>query len=1027
MLTITLLVGISCLPLQAQTDSIKGVVKDEFGRPLAGVIIQSENKRNGTSTDHNGAYSLALNDESKNILFKHFGYQTLKEPIGTTQPVNVVLQIDGHRKDEEISLGYTSQKRAALTGAVATVRGEELERVPVANLTQSFPGRFVGLFTQETSSELSRTNTDLFVRGLSAARMNGPLVMIDGIISSYNSGQILEYITANEIESISVLKDASTQALYGIQGANGLLVITTKRGRKGALEITGRLDHAMQEVTHVPRFYSAADYALMRNQAAFNDGQGSYYLFSADEIEKFRTGEDPELYPDNNWYDRYMNRWASMQRAAVNATGGNDRVRYFSNINLMRQGGQFNTDQTEYNTNPYNVWVNYRSNVDMVINKYLNAYVRLSGNIKREHTPGSSNADVYNSIFQLPPTTYGPLTPEIIDPETGAIIVPGGKVITTERVTSPTYGRLNRSGYVNHTVTNINSQFGLDLDMSFLTKGLKMNGAFAYQTNSVGSLSTLQDYERWVRNSDLAVLEFNKKGSEMDSPLAYSKSSAHYYHLTYNTVLNYSRDFGKHRVSGLAYMFYQNLTKADTGAPESLPYDRVSSGIEGAYDYDNRYFLKVDIGYSGSEQYARESRFIATPAIAAGWAVGNEQFASTLNWLTELKLRASYGKTANDQSGLQRFAYLDNLTLSGGGPIGYLQYIINEHQFGNPLIQAEVSTKQNYGLDLGIANALSVTVDVFRERMNNMVVGAVSAVPLYQGVPLNNYPRLNEGQFENKGYEIAINYSKTFSRNFSAYLGGMFTYAKNTIISWNEASRTDDFAFRKWEEGYSFGQQFGYLVDYNNGNGFFNTQEELTTSNLVYGFGTPRVGDLKFQDLNGDGQIDERDQAPIGTGSLPRIVYAFSGGFSYKALDMSFLFQGVGQYSSIMNGLGVYETELDGIFGSLHANAWTPERYAAGEEITYPALSLAQTVNHESSDFFNYDRSYLRLKNLEIGYTLPLVAANTIAAKKIRIMFSGHNLITWHRMKTADFGPEGGGFGGFPVYRVYNIGASLTF
>ncbi len=1024
-----MLICLSLTTLNAQdlTETISGKVTDVFGKPLNGVVIKAVKAKKETLTNVNGEYTIITNQNDELLVFSGVGFAKQKMAIGNQKQINVQLQSDLHHLDEEIQLGYTSQLRSEISGSIATVSGRELEKSPVANLTQTLAGRLPGLFTQETYSELSRANTNLFVRGLSVGRMNSPLVIIDGIITSYNSNQSLDYISANEIQSITVLKDASTQALYGIQGANGVLVVTTKRGNSGKLQISGRIDQSVQEVTTKPAFYNSAAYAEMRNQAALNDGLGSNYLFTPQQIENYRSGQNRDLYPDNNWYDRYMKGYASMQRVGINVSGGNNIVRFFSNINFMHQGGQFITDQTRYNPNANNTWVNYRTNVDMSLNRFLKAFIRLSGNLKRERTPGAGNANIYSSLFSMPPTTYGPVTPEVLDANTGKVLDPGGQVVTTERVASPTYGMLNRTGYWRHTVTNITSQFGLNLDMSFLTKGLNMKGVMAYQTNSVGSLGTTQDYERWVRTDRTDTLAFTKKGSETNTPLAYSKGHSYYYHLTYNIAMNYNRDFGKHRFGGMGYMFYQNLTTAETQSPGLLPYNRLSSGLEATYGYDNRYLVKIDVGYSGSEQYARSHRFIATPAVSAAWVLSNEAFLSDVNKVSNLKLRASYGKTANDQSGLSRFSYIDNVTANGGGPIGYLQYIVNENQVGNPDIQAEVSTKQNYGLDLGLFNSLTISVDVFKERMNNMVVNAIYSVPLYQGVPLANYPKTNTGTFENKGYEINANYTLVINRDVSLSAGGMFSYAKNTVINVNEPLKTADYAYRNLEEGYSFGQAFGYLVDYSNGNGFFNSQSEIDDSQLTYGFGKLRVGDLRYRDLNNDKKIDERDMAPLGTGALPRVTYALSGSFTYKSFDFSILFQGVGQYSSLFSGPGIWETDNDGMFGALHQNAWTQEHYNNKETITFPALSLAKTVNHEASDFYNYNRSYLRLKNLELSYTLPPTIAEAISAEKVRVLFSGQNLITWDKMKSEDFGPEGGGYLSFPVYRVYNVGVNVVF
>lgn len=1013
---------------------ITGKVTNQEGQPLTAIVINTDKGKTGTATATDGTYTLNITDGSRFISFTGRNYKTQKIEIAGKEIIDVSLQNDVHRNDEVIDLGYTTQLRSEVSGAVATITGDELLRSPVANLTQTFPGRFPGLTTSETSSELSRASTVLFVRGLATARTNGPLVVIDGIPTAYNSGQSLEYINPNEIESITLLKDASTQALYGILGANGVLVVKTKRGVRGGLQIKARADYSVQQNTTKPGFTNSADYATMRNQATYNDWvaddnpskQPYEAPYTQSDIDAFGAGGDPN-HPNNNWYNKYWNNQASMQRVNVDLQGGNDWVRFYSNLNFMHQGGQFNTEQPLYKTDGKYLWFNYRANVDMQINKYLRAFVRLAGNIKRERTPGAAGiSDTYASMFSIPSAFAGPTTPQKLD-DHGEPLTGSEQVVATDRVNAPTYGILNRSGYVNHTVTNIVSQFGVDLDMDFITEGLNFSGIFAYQTNSVGSLRTTQNYERWVRTTNLNELEFSKIGSELNTPLGYSKGHSYYYHLTYNLALNYDRSFGKHKVGALGYMYYQNLTKADVGGNLIFPYNRVHTGAEASYGYDNKYFLKLDLGYSGSEQYARDVRYTTTPAVSAAWLISNESFLKNSDFLSNLKLRASYGKAANDQSSLIRFAYLDNVRLNGGGPLGYLQYFIDERERGNANLRAEVSTKTNLGIDLGLFNSLSVSVDVFKEKVDNMIVSAISTIPEYQGVPLNFYPNVNEGKYENKGYEVVLNYTRNMGKDFKLSVGGILSYAKNTQIHMNEATRTDDYVYAKRQEGYSVGQQFGYQVDYSNGNGFFNTQQEIDNSNLDYTFGTPRLGDLIFKDLNGDGFLDERDMAPIGKGVIPRTTYAFNAGFNYKGFELNVLFQGIGDYSTVLSGTGVYENTLHGVYGAAHKNAWTPERFQNGDNITYPSLSAITTVNHQSSDFFEYNRSYIRLRNVELAYNFPVSASKVIGASNLRLILSGQNLLTWDKMKSSDFGPEGSGYTGIPVYKVYNIGLSATF
>ncbi len=1027
------LIGNPCVvSLLAQNEpafTVKGTVVNAFDANLSAIKVATINGHNEALTNRKGEFVLPVTDGSQSLIVTARGY--LNSVVAITadsdETYTIRLEKDINFRDEMVDLGYTSQRRQALTGAVSVVTGEELERAPVANLTQTLPGRLPGLITNESFSELSRATTNLFARGVNSTRGNGPLALIDGILVSYNVGQTLEYINPTEIESVTFLKDASTQAIYGIQGSQGLLVIKTKRGVKGGLQISGRVDKSVQEATTQPIVYSSYDYAALRNQAAANDGNGDYFWYTQQQMEGYQNGSDPLLYPNHNWHDTFVKKRTAMERFSMNFTGGNEAVQFFSNINFMHQGGNFKTDQPKYDPNGNNVWVNFRSNVDMKLTNRLNGYVRLSGNVKRERTPGSSVNEVYQSIAMLPPTLNGPLTPEVINPDTGNPTESSLQVVTTDRITSPTYGMLNRSGYYKHTVTNINSQFGLDLDMGFLTEGLSANGQFVFQTNSVGHLRTGQDYERYVRTSNRDQLIFQKKGSELNTPLAYSKSASYYYHLSYKASLDYARTFGKHSVTGMGYFFYQNLTKTDTGSPWLLPYNRVSLGVEATYGYDDKYFLKLDLGRSGSEQYSKTSRFASTPAIGAAWVVSNEEFLKGNNGLSYLKLRGSYGITATDQGGLGRYTYLDNITVSGGGRVPYLQYTVNENLTGNPFLQAEKVKKQNFGADLGLFNVINVSIDVYKERMDNMVVSAFALIPSFQGIPLQNYPQTNSGKFENSGFELSAGIDKLVSKDLEFNLGAYVSGNKNKVISINESIRTEDNTYRLRTEGFALGQQFGYLVDYSNGNGFFNTEAELNSSPLDYAMGTPRLGDLKYQDLNGDGMIDERDTAPVGSGSLPRTTYGFNGGLRYKSFDLNFLFQGMAGLENIRTGTGIFETAGDGVYGSLHQHAWTQERYESGAEILYPALSTVATVNHVASDFFLYNLAYLRLKNMEIGYTVPQHVSRLIRADKMRVLLSGQNLLTWDKMKTDDFGPEGGGFQGIPVYRVYNVGVTLTF
>lgn len=630
--------------------------------------------------------------------------------------------------------------------------------------------------------------------------------------------------------------------------------------------------------------------------------------------------------------------------------------------------------------------------------------------LKTEKTTGYGNETIYNHIFNLPPTMYGPVTPF------GEGILNGNQVITHDNEKTPVYGMLNRSGYIQALVANINAQAGLVLDLSFLTKGLSLSGVMAYQTNSVNQTTTTQNFERYVRSKDFSKLDFSLLGSDSNTPLAYGKSSSFYYNLNLFANVNYSRQFGDHSIDALGYIFYLQQEKENASGSQILPYKRENLGLSATYGYKKRYFVKADLGYSGSEQFHPDNRYVATPAISAAWVVSSEPFMSNLSWLSNLKLRASYGLTANDQLGGERFLYLDYIDING-----------NEGLKGNPDLVAEKMKKQNYGVDLGLFNELTVSFDWYKSLCDNMLVSSAGLVPEYQGTALSNYPKTNSGKMENKGFEVQVMYNKQLNKDWSFYLAGSFSYNKNKVLNVNESPFSDEYAYPYRTEGYSVNQQWGYLIDYSNGNGMFNFEEELEQSSLSYAFGTPRVGDFIYKDLNNDKIIDEKDKAPILNTTIPQHFYNFSGGFKYKGFEVNFLFQGTGKFSRCISGVGAYESEYQGVFTDLHLQAWTPERWNNGEEIKYPALSLRKSTNHQPNSFFIMDASYLRLKNAEIAYTLPVNICRKVFTERIRFSLSGQNLFTIDNMRSKFIDPEVGNMGTFQPYRVYNIGVSLTF
>jgi len=909
-----------------------------------------------------------------------------------------------------VSLGYFSQPKNSLTGAVETVSGTLLEKTPSSDLSQSFAGRFLGLGTIETNSELSKSSVLKYIRGLCTVNGTTPLIIIDGVICP---NDYWDYLSAKEIENISILKDASSMASYGLMGAGGAIVITTKRGFIGQKKIEAYFDQSLQQMTRRPDLVSAMEYVSLRNQAGLNDGLGAFSQFSQNEVNAFGDGSNNPYYPNNDWFGMFVNNLSYMQRAGLNVSGGSERIKYFTNVNYMHQTSPLKTaDEADrkYDPTPVIHSVNFRSNIDVKLNSYLTGFLRLSGNIDRQQTARWNNTTIYNHIFNLPPTMYGPLTPLNEDnPEIG------NQVTTHDQEDLPAYGMLNRSGYSRLLTTNIMSQAGLTLDLSSLTEGLSATGLMAYQTYSNNTTNTLQNFERYVRSNYFDDLSFSKKGADENTPLAYGKSSLFFYNLNLFGNLSYKKTFGEHSVDAMAYYFYLLQEKEAASGSSILPYKREHLGLTVLYGYKNRYFLKGDVGYSGSEQFHPDHRYVTTPAISASWVVSEEDFLAGNSLLTYLKLRGTYGINANDQLGTTRFMYLDYYSTNG-----------TEGLKGNPELAAEKIKKQNYGIDLGLLNDFTVRFDYFLENCDNMLVNSSGVIPIYQGIGLENYPKLNNGKMKNKGFEASLLYNKQIDEDLSVFASAGILRNKNTVIKINEAPDEGN-AYPYRTEGYSNGQQWAYLIDYSNGNGMFNTESELDNNLLTYSFGRPRLGDFIYKDLNSDGIIDQKDYAPVGYSRYPQIFYNINGGLNYKNFELSFLLQGTAKSSITVSGAGAYENYAQGFFNDIHLQAWTPERYANGEKIGYPALSLTTSTNHVSNEFFVMDNSYLRLRNVEIAYTLPVCISSKVASNKIRIALNAQNLFTIDNMRSKYIDPEIGQMGTFQPYRVYNIGISLTF
>lgn len=1022
---VALLLTGTAFQANAQTEiAVSGQVKDVYGNPLPGVIV-SIGSEDVYVTDKDGNYAITAKN-TKNLTFSLLGYKQLTTKV--VSGLDVVLEDDAHGLAENINLGQSKSYREVLTDAVSTVSGETLGKSLMSRFQNTFSGQLSGLTTIENSFEPAYESLSMYIRGLSTHHGGAASVVIDGILYDSYVHDILYRITPEEVESVTVLKDGAAQAIYGANGANGVIVINTKRGTPGKLKIGVNVSETLEQPTTVIQAFDSWKYATLRNQAACSDGLGSNVYFNDEAIDAMKQGDDP-LYPNTRWADLLLRPVSQMQRASLDVTGGNSVVKYYSNLNLLRQGGFWNVDDNDdgYNANNEKYRVNFRSNIDINVNSWISLYMNLAGSVVRARTPGggvANNGSIYNLMTYMPSTLYGPVTPEILDVE-GNVTMEAGEVTVTEKVTSSPYGNLNRVGYSIQTNTNIYGQGGIKLKLDFITPGLWLGGSVGYLSYITATQGTTKNYARYVRDDDWSQLLFTQYGTTINSDLAYSKSQALYGYMSYKGETGWQRDFGRHHVAANAYATYQVFDDITGNITPTYDFRRIFSGAELKYDFDRRYAVKLSTGYSASDYYPRKTRFIWTPGASTAWVVSNEHFIKeNLPWLSLLKFRGSYAITGNDSTGYDRYAYRDQVGLSNGGVIPYLLYTVNESVYGNAYLTPEKVAKWNLGVDLGLANQFTVSFDIFKEHMTNGLARSTALVPVYQGISLGSYPVTNLAEFENRGWEVCIGYNHRFNSNWRLFMNGHLDYNKNKVIYVGESANDDTYAYPLRSEGFPYGQSWGYLADWSNGNGLYNFQDEIEAG-PTYSFGTPRLGDIKYQDLNNDGVIDEKDQAPIGNGALPRYSFGLTAGFQYRNFEASILFQGVADY--YRNYLDIYtlQTIGEGIYTDTALGAWTAEKWLNDEPITSPALSTQATTNSQTNDFFLRNASFLRVKNLELSYKFPRKACDFFGASQFKLYVGGQNLFTFDKLGK-DMFVEGGTFS-MPIYRMYRVGVNVTF
>ncbi|MCM5529299.1 TonB-dependent receptor [Parasegetibacter sp. NRK P23] len=993
--------------------TVTGQVIGVDGKAVSFVSIQEDESASGTLADEDGKFTLRVSSLNATLVISNVGYITQRVPLNGKSNITVVLVQDNKELEQVVVVGYGTQKKATLTGAISTIDNKALIQSPVANISNSLVGRLPGLVAIQQSGEPGFDQSRIKIRGigtLNDGSGSDPLILIDGVVrDGFNT------LDPNEIESVSILKDASSTAVFGVRGANGVIMITTKTGKSGKPNISYSSNVGFQTPTQLPRLLNSFEYATLRNEAQRNMGQTPY--FSQADLDHFQNGTDPYFHPDVDWFDKVLKPTSLQQQHNLNIGGGTKDTRYFVSLGYFEQNGVYNVGdlQKEYSANPKYKRYNLRSNFDFNFNSNFSGSIKLGGQVADANYPGQGAGEIFFRIMNSNPL----MNPGVVD----------GKLISgVEGLTSSSgnpLGFIATNGYQNNFNSNLNSSLNLTHKLDFVTKGLKARALVAYDhyySHSVRRSKAAIQYRIIKDPTDPLKPIFVREGNE--APFGFSESYGRNRKIYGEFALDYARSFGDHNFTGLALY---NLEKYhQPGLEYNVPRGYLGAVGRITYNYRNKYLSEFNMGYNGSENFPEDKRFGFFPSFSLGWVVSDENFMKGAGAVSFLKIRGSYGEVGNDKIGGSRFLYLPSVYLYGGG-YNFGQLGSNyqwyggsqEGRIGNPDVTWEVAKKTNIGIEAKFFDdRLQLVADVFRERRNNILITRGTVPALVQAT----LPAVNMGAVENKGYEIELSWAGK-ANEVNYWIRSNYTFARNKILFMDEPERAFDGLRRT---GRQVGQYFGLVSE-----GFYNTQRDLDNAIPSQWQPNLQLGDIRYKDVNGDGRITDQDEVPIGFATFPQVVYGVSFGFDWKGFDFSMLFQGATKVSTYLSEMAAWAFDTDWRSAQeRHLERWTPERYAAGDPITYPRLELSPTVgkhNYRPSDFWLIDGSYLRLKNMEIAYRFRGGFIEKMGARHLRVYMNGNNLLTWSKIENYDPEAPPGRGQFYPQMRVFNAGVNIQF
>ena len=1011
--------------------TIKGNVTTTTGESIPGASVKLTNATTGVITDIDGFYMITVPDSQSELEFRFMGYEPRNIKVGNQTTINVSLEEATSSLEEVVVVAYGAQKKVTMTGSVASVNIGSL-KTPVANLSNALQGKVAGIISVQSSGEPGYDNSTFTIRGIGTFTGNtSPLVIVDGVQrDDVNStyGGAYNNIDPEDIVSISLLKDASATAVYGAKGANGVMIITTKRGSVGKPKISIKAETGFTNFTKVPEMLSGVDYMMLYNESRRNSGLSEVY--SREQILKTESGLDPYLYPNVDWIDKIYKNVSSVSNVNLNISGGSDLVRYYLSASFYNQGGQYNVKKENgYDPNLNYKRYDFRSNVDVNITKTTLLQMNLSAIMTDSRYPGIASNKLWYEAFSTSPVAFPVRYPD------------GRWAGPPANAGSNPMNEVQNSGYTDTFRPALQSVFTVNQKLDFITKGLSAYARFSFDSYSEFNNKRTGGVDLWYTNQrdGNGELVFGKPIKEGSDELYYEHSDTGERVIYTEANISYDRTFGHHNVNGMVLYNMRNRMIATAGsAIASIPYRNQAIAARFGYGYKERYLAEVNGSYTGSENFAPGHRFGFFPAASVGWVISNEPFFKNMTRTVDLlKLRASYGIVGNDNIGGtgDRFAYFTQFGSGnsyGFGPNGNLVYGIRETLLGSDKLTWEKSYKTNIGLEMMLWGKLNLTLDYYWERRKDILIQR-SSLPSMAGFDASIYA--NMGEMDNKGVDANLEYQTRIGNKVGLRLFGNLTYSKNKIVFRDEPAM--QYAYQK-SEGTRYGEFYGYIAE-----GYFQSEEEIKKSPRQMRELAP--GDIKYKDLNDDGVIDANDQCYLGKSWFPSWSYGMGFNINYHNFDLALFFQGVSDVSIMANGGSIDTGNGDwgasgvGIvpFTGMGLNPsnvitkaldrWTADNPRA--DAWYPRMTANATTNdnnYVNSTHWLKDGSYLRLKQASLGYTLENKKLMDKGIEYLYFYLSGQNLLTFSKFKLWD--PELGSNGAkYPLSRMVTLGMRVSF